>query len=71
MVMTLTAIISLVLIAAAMAALIVRTVPTPATVGHTPDAGGTRSLSTVRESYLRGEIDRDEYEWRVLELLTS
>jgi uncharacterized membrane protein len=28
-------------------------------------------IDVLRERYVRGEIDRDEYQWRVLELLTS
>ena len=71
MAMTLTALVSMALIVAAMLALGARTTSARATVGPTTDRKADRTLDAVRQRYLCGEIDRDEYEWRVLELLTS
>lgn len=61
--------IPLVLVAWFVMALALRTEPdAAATVSAKPrlDAG----LDVLRERYVRGEIDRDEYQWRALEFLT-
>lgn len=70
MMMALMVLIPLVLIVWAMLTLGVRTSPAPAMLGRTPEIVADRPLDAVRARYLRGEIDRDEYEWRVLDVLT-
>lgn len=69
--MTLVYLIPLVLVAWVLVAVSLKP-PTAAVAGGTAvepqrDAG----IDALRDRYVRGEIDRDEYQWRVLELLTK